>query len=65
MKKILITGGAGFVGANLAISLKKHFVKTQIICLDNLYRNGSKLNLPRLKKTAYVLLKVMCAIRRI
>lgn len=44
--KILITGGCGFVGSNLAIFLKKHF--KSIASLDNLYRNGSLLNLKRI-----------------
>ena len=44
--KILITGGCGFVGSNLAIFLKKHF--KSITSLDNLYRNGSLLNLKRI-----------------
>lgn len=44
--KILITGGCGFVGSNLAIFLKKHF--KSIVSLDNLYRNGSLLNLKRI-----------------
>jgi CDP-paratose 2-epimerase len=50
MKKILITGGAGFVGSNIAMSLKKHFSDMEITVLDNLYRKGSELNLPRLAK---------------
>lgn len=50
MKKFLITGGAGFVGSNVSIALKKYFADTEVIALDNLYRKGSELNLPRLKK---------------
>ena len=46
--KILITGGCGFVGSNLAIHLKKKGFK--VSTLDNLFRLGSKLNLMRLKK---------------
>lgn len=49
-KNILITGGAGFVGSNLALKFKKHFPKTKVTCLDNLRRRGSELNLERLKK---------------
>ena len=48
-KKILITGGAGFVGSSLALGLKKLHSDWHIICLDNLKRRGSELNLPRLK----------------
>ena len=46
--KILITGGCGFVGANLCLYLKKK--KFQINSLDNLSRKGSKFNLSLLKK---------------
>ncbi len=48
-EKILILGGAGFVGSSLAINLKKHHEQWKIICFDNLRRRGSELNLPRLK----------------
>jgi CDP-paratose 2-epimerase len=48
--RTLITGGAGFVGSNLAIALKNRFPDAEIVCMDNLYRRGSELNLPRLKK---------------
>ena len=48
--KILITGGCGFVGSNLAIYLKKKYRNITIETLDNLSRNGSFLNLKRLKK---------------
>lgn len=50
MKKILITGGAGFVGSSLAISFKQQHPASQVICLDNLSRRGSELNLPRLRE---------------
>ena len=48
--KILITGGCGFVGSNLAIFLKKKIKKSTIVSLDNLSRSGSVLNCARLKK---------------
>jgi CDP-paratose 2-epimerase len=48
--KILITGGAGFVGSSLAISLKINYPDYQVFALDNLKRRGSELNLSRLKK---------------
>ena len=48
--KILITGGCGFVGSNLAIYFKNNQIGTQINSLDNLSRRGTLLNLNRLKK---------------
>ncbi len=48
--KILITGGAGFVGSNLAIELKKNNKDSEVVALDNLRRRGSELNISRLKK---------------
>lgn len=49
-KNILITGGAGFVGSNLSIKLKKIFKSSNLIALDNLMRRGSELNISRLKE---------------
>ncbi|MBS0288378.1 MAG: NAD-dependent epimerase/dehydratase family protein [Proteobacteria bacterium] len=49
MKSLLITGGAGFVGSSLAILFKRYYEDLEVICLDNLSRKGSELNLPRLK----------------
>ena len=48
--KILITGGCGFVGSNIAIYLKKNLKKSKISCLDSLMRKGSQLNKARLIK---------------
>jgi len=48
--RILITGGAGFVGSNFAIKLKQRNPLFDIAVLDNLKRRGSELNLPRLKE---------------
>ena len=48
-KDILITGGAGFVGSNLALKLKTDYPDTSITVLDNLKRRGSELALSRLK----------------
>jgi CDP-paratose 2-epimerase len=49
--KIVVTGGAGFVGSNLAIFLKKSISNSEVVCLDNLKRRGSELNLPVLKSS--------------
>jgi CDP-paratose 2-epimerase len=46
---ILVTGGAGFVGAHLAVELAARRPEHEIVALDNLYRRGSELNLPRLR----------------
>ena len=48
--KILITGGCGFIGSNIAIFLKNKINRLTIDSLDNLSRNSSKINLNRLKK---------------
>ena len=51
-KTILVTGGAGFIGANAAL----HFAETgwRVVILDNLSRRGSNLNLEWLKGIAPV-----------
>lgn len=48
-KNILITGGAGFVGSNLALKLNADYPEIHITVLDNLKRRGSELSLKRLK----------------
>ena len=47
---VLVTGGAGFVGSNLAVSLKKKYSSMRVIALDNLKRRGSELNIKLLKR---------------
>jgi len=49
--RVLITGGAGFVGGNLAVALATRHGDWEIAALDNLIRRGSELNLPRLRET--------------
>jgi CDP-paratose 2-epimerase len=48
--RVLVTGGAGFVGANVSIGLAKNRPDWDIVALDNLRRRGSELNLPRLRE---------------
>ena len=48
--RLLITGGAGFVGANLACGLAARHPDWQLVALDNLHRRGSELNLARLRE---------------
>ena len=48
-ESVLITGGAGFVGSQLALFLKQRHRSTRVVSMDNLYRRGSELNLPRLQ----------------
>lgn len=45
-----MTGGAGFVGANLAIGLAEQHPGWEIVALDNLHRRGSELNVSRLRE---------------
>ena len=48
--RLLITGGAGFVGGNLGVSLAGRHPDWEIVAFDNLMRRGSELNLPRLRE---------------
>ena len=48
---VLVTGGSGFVGANLCIGLAERHPDWRITAFDNLKRRGSELNLPRLRAT--------------
>jgi CDP-paratose 2-epimerase len=49
LKNLLITGGAGFVGSNLALLFREARPELGVAVLDNLKRRGSELNLPRLR----------------
>jgi CDP-paratose 2-epimerase len=46
--RILVTGGAGFVGSHLALSFKRENPDSAVVALDNLKRRGSELALRRL-----------------
>ncbi|HZQ80640.1 MAG TPA: NAD-dependent epimerase/dehydratase family protein [Gaiellaceae bacterium] len=46
--RILVTGGAGFVGSNTSVGLARRHPDWQVVAVDNLHRRGAELNLPRL-----------------
>ena len=48
-ERILIIGGAGFIGSNLALSFKRDRSSATVIAFDNLKRRGSELALSRLR----------------
>jgi CDP-paratose 2-epimerase len=49
-RRVLITGGAGFIGSSLALGLAGRHADWEVLALDNLRRRGSELNLPRLRE---------------
>jgi CDP-paratose 2-epimerase len=49
-RRVLITGGAGFIGASLGVGLASRHPDWEVLALDNLRRRGSELNLPRLRE---------------
>ena len=50
MDTIVITGGAGFLGSSLALSIREAMPDAEVVVLDNLRRRGSELALPRLQE---------------
>ncbi len=53
MKNIIITGGAGFIGSNLAETIVKKNLAKKIYIIDN-YSSGSKKNHIKNKKIQYI-----------
>ncbi len=53
-ERILVTGGAGFVGATLAAAFKERHPEIEVIAFDNLRRRGSELNLAKLRDAGVV-----------
>ena len=53
-KKILVTGGAGFIGTNLILHILKNY-DSEIFCLDNLYSGKEKnLNIHNSKRFHFI-----------
>jgi CDP-paratose 2-epimerase len=48
-RRVLITGGAGFIGASLALELRTRHPDWELVAFDSLHRRGSELNLDRLR----------------
>ena len=48
--RVLVTGGAGFIGASTALGLSARHRDWEIVAFDNLRRRGSELNLARLRE---------------
>jgi CDP-paratose 2-epimerase len=48
-QRILVTGGAGFVGSNIALALKRDRAAASVVAFDNLKRRGSEFALERLR----------------
>lgn len=48
-RRVLVTGGAGFVGSNLAVTLAGRHPDWELVAFDNLRRRGSELTLARLR----------------
>lgn len=47
--RVVITGGAGFVGSSLALAFREKHPRAEIVAFDNLRRRGSELNLERFR----------------
>jgi CDP-paratose 2-epimerase len=45
---VVVTGGAGFVGSNLALAIRGGISGARVTAFDNLHRRGSEQNIPRL-----------------
>lgn len=49
-RRVLVTGGAGFIGSNVAVELARRWPGWTLVALDNLRRRGSEMNIGRLRE---------------
>jgi CDP-paratose 2-epimerase len=49
-RRVLVTGGAGFIGSNVAVGLARRWPRWTLVALDNLRRRGSEMNIARLRE---------------
>ena len=47
--RLMITGGAGFVGSSLAVAFRRDHPDWNVVAFDNLKRRGSELSVERLR----------------
>jgi len=57
LTRLLITGGAGFVAPTSPSLSLRDIPSGRVLALDNLYRRGSELNLPRLEEAGVQFIK--------
>lgn len=49
--RVLVTGGAGFIGGCVAVGIRTSHPDWEVVALDNLRRRGSELNVRRLRES--------------
>jgi CDP-paratose 2-epimerase len=49
-QRVIVTGGAGFIGSHVALRWKGRHPDVEVVAFDNLMRRGSELNLERLAR---------------
>ena len=65
LKKIFITGGAGFIGSHVSETFFKNFPKSNIIILDKLTYAGNKAyisSITKSKRVKFIKCDIICDI---